>query len=205
MNETLRQQLLLTASAAGYSPAHFSKVEQLQALLSRDCAINRFDLLHSFIRNPALFSCRSETLDNNVTRTAALVGIEKERFVTAALKQPSLLCLSPENIAAKLPIVQAIARQTDQPAAPSDILDKFPTALTYARPYLHLRLILARATTCSSWTSLVAMPSAKAEPLVVAHYLDQIYRTGRGARTLQVLHSAGRIKTLPAAIQPLSR
>ena len=126
-------------------------------------------------------------------------------LLAAARKQPQLFYQSPDTLNGKLPYVKAIAEALGQPLTTSQLLAKFPSALTYAANHLHLRYTLAKTGHATALTSVITMPSAKAETIAVTHYQSQIARTGTGRRTLQVMHAKGLIKSLPPGIDPIAR
>jgi hypothetical protein len=54
-------------------------------------------------------------------------------------------------------------------------------------------------------STLVALPSRKAEALLHGHYTQRMAATGKGKRALQIMHAAGLIKNLPTGISPMPR
>jgi hypothetical protein len=156
-------------------------------------------------KQPQLFCQSPDTLNGNVTRSAALMGLAKDEFVAAARKQPQLFSQSPDTLNGKLPYLKAIAEALGQPLTTSQIIAKFPTALSYAANHLHLRYALAKTGHATALTSVITMPSAKAEAIAVTHYQSQIAHTGTGRRTLQVMHAKGLLKSLPPGIDPIPR
>jgi hypothetical protein len=149
-------------------------------------------------RHPNLFLQRPETLDANVTRSAGLLGIEKAEFLRAARTHPSLFYQRPDTLRRKLPYAHAIASALGTPMTTAELLARVPGVLMYSTKHLHLRYILAQTGNATALTSVVVMPSAKAEALAVEHFRGN-------ARTLQVMHAKGLIRRLPDGAGPLAR
>ena len=99
MDVTLRKQLASQITGAGFSARKLDWLLELGALiLIADSSIDHFDLLDAALKQPQLFSRKPETLNDNVERSAALLGLTKQQFAAAALKQPPLFCQKPETL-----------------------------------------------------------------------------------------------------------
>jgi hypothetical protein len=98
MNDALRQQLLAELVKSGNSPEKLERLETLHNLLSdRGSNVNRFALLQAATRGK-LFDTHPQTLDTNASRSAALLGMSKQQFIAAALKQPQLFSQNPHTL-----------------------------------------------------------------------------------------------------------
>jgi hypothetical protein len=148
-------------------------------------------------KQPPLFYQRPETLDDNVTRSAALLGLQKGAFVAAALKQPQLFSQRPETLATRFICVAAIAN--GRHTAASALFQKFPAAVCYSIRHLHLRYVLTKVVPLKlSLPTLLSLSSTRAEALATSHFAGS-------PRTLQFMHAAGLIKTLPPGLKPIMR
>lgn len=98
MNEGLLRELLSAATAGGLSEAALERCLELHDLLDHeDVKLAHLDLLDACTSFP-LAAQVPDTLKANVIHSAQLMGVGKEAFVTAALKQPPLFCQSPDTL-----------------------------------------------------------------------------------------------------------
>jgi len=98
MNDAMRQLLLAELVKSGHSPEKLDRLETRHNLLSHGGgSVNRFALLQAAIRGK-LFSTQPRTLDGNVSRSAALLGMSKPQFIASALKQPQLFSQNPQTL-----------------------------------------------------------------------------------------------------------
>jgi hypothetical protein len=142
------------------------------------------------LRQPPLLYQRPETLESNAARSAELLQITKQQFVAAALRFPKLFHQNPDTVMAKIPYIKALAEAVGTPMDSATILLRIPVAIAYAKNHLHLRYVLARTGHATSVSTAIVMPHAKAEAIVIKHYIDK-------ARTLQVMYRKGLIRCLP--------
>jgi hypothetical protein len=163
-----------------------SNTTQSAALLG----LSKRQFVSAALKQPSLFYQRPETLESNAARSAELLQITKQQFVTAALRFPKLFHQNPDTVMTKIPYIKALAAAVGTPMDAATILLRIPVAIAYAKNHLHLRYVLARTGHATSVSTAIVMPHAKAEAIVIKHYIDK-------ARTLQVMYRKGLIRCLP--------
>lgn len=137
-----------------------------------------------------------------IERAAHLLGIEKDAYAKAALKQPPLFCQSPKTIFRNFRYVQNAQRMGH--IKTRDVTDtalSFPASFCYATGNTHLRAVHAQIGNIEfslrGFFTGESRDKKSVEDAVIAHYTDIFNRTGKGVRTMQVLHEAGIISALP--------
>lgn len=113
--------------------------------LLRELPIERSRLLAAISTRPALLWQAPATIRNNAERSSAALNIPYQDFVAAAMTFTGLLTSRPDTLAAKAPLICALATVCgiDDPLA--DIICKMPIALTFSLERLESRLALAKS------------------------------------------------------------
>jgi hypothetical protein len=109
------------------------------------------------------------------------------------IRFPKLFHQNLDTVMTKIPYIKALAEAVGTPMDAATILLRIPVAIAYAKNHLHLRYVLARTGHATSVSTAIVMPHAKAEAIVIKHYIDK-------ARTLQVMYRKGLIKHLPVSM-----
>jgi hypothetical protein len=203
--QTLDDNVSYSATLLGMSKLQFIEValrqpqlfsyspQTLDSNTTRSAAalgLGKRQFVAAALKQPSLLIQRPETLESNAARSAELLQITKQQFVAAALRFPKLFQQNPDTVMAKIPYIKALAEAVGTPMDAATILLRIPVAIAYAKNHLHLRYVLARTGHTTSVSTAIVMPHAKAEAIVIKHYIDK-------ARTLQVMYRKGLIKRLP--------
>ncbi len=99
MDVALRDQILTKIAGAGFSERELDWLTALHGLIStRDVPISHVDLLDAVLKQPAIFRQKPPTLNDNIGRSATLLGFTKEQFTAAALDGPQLFYQKPETL-----------------------------------------------------------------------------------------------------------
>jgi hypothetical protein len=205
--QTLDANVSCSAALLGMSKSQFIAValkrpqlfiqnpQTLDSNTARSAALldlRRRQFVAAALKQPSLLYQRPENLDANASRSAEFLEITKQQFIAAALKLPQLFYQNPDTVKAKIPYIKAIAEAVGTPMDAATILLRIPVAIAYGKNHLHLRYVLARTGRATSVSTAIVMSHAKAETIVIEHYIDK-------ARTLQVMYRKGLIKRLPAS------
>ena len=160
------------------------------------------DFVKAALKQPTLFYQSPDTINANIEGSAERLGIKKEDFVKAGLKQPQLFCQSPDTILRNYKHVKAAAeRGFIRTENLTEALLSFPTGLCYSPRNTKLRavhtFVSGKTFSLSTYFAGPCRDKNTLESDVIRHYTDIFNRTGRGTRTMQVLHKAGVISALP--------
>ena len=150
------------------------------------------------LEQPQLFGQRPETIDSNIMRSAALLGLEKSVFTTAALRQPQLFCLRPETIDSNVSRSAALLGLEKSVFTAATLRQP---QLLYRRPEtLALNFTYLRAIVDSRGTSSIA------EVDILSKYYNAVTYSGRYlhlryiiAKVIDTKSSISTILTMPAA------
>lgn len=137
-------KLMLRRQPAFGELAPETLLANFEALL-RELPVERSKLLDAISKRGALLWQAPTTLRSNAERASQLLNVSFDEFVAVATTFTGLLTSRPETLAAKVPLVRALATACGVEQSMADILRKMPMVLTYSPERLETRLALAKA------------------------------------------------------------
>ena len=139
--------------------------------LAKGFAVEKERVVAAFALFPPLAYQKPERLIATVEQRAADFGIGPDVLAGGLLRAPSLLVRRPEGWRPRVRLIVRIGRALGAMLTAKEILETFPSALTYSRERLLQRLVIARLGLWNwNWTALLTLRDEAAKKKLAAYF-----------------------------------
>ena len=169
--EGSRAQKLMIRSPNLLTAGPVENLDRNLTKLAKGFAVEKERVVAAFALFPPLAYQKPERLIATVVERAAEFGIRPDVLAGGLLRAPSLLVRRPEGWRTRMRLIVRIGRALGAMLTAKEILEAFPSALTYSRERLLQRLVMARLGLWNwNWTALLTLRDEAAKKKLAVYF-----------------------------------